>query len=69
MKISTFTKFSAQNSVSPTQAFIDGARKIGWTVVDHDLSADAAMIWSVLWNGRMRKNFHVYQSCLLFYRD
>jgi len=62
VKISTFTKFSAINSHSVIQAFISGARKIGIDVVDHDLDADAALIWSVLWHGRMSANQQIYHA-------
>lgn len=62
MKISTFTKFSALNSQPVIQAFCLGARHLGFQVVDHDLDADLAVIWSVLWQGRMRGNAQIYQE-------
>jgi hypothetical protein len=62
VKISTFSKFSALNSQPVIQSFITGARKIGIDVVDHDMNADAALIWSVLWNGRMLGNQQVYHN-------
>ena len=32
-------------------------------VTHDDMDADAAVIWSVLWNGRMRANQKVYDHC------
>ena len=43
------------------QAFLQGARRHGWTVRANDHTADAAVIWSVLWAGRMRRNQQVYE--------
>ena len=33
----------------------------GLTTVENSQDADAAIIWSVLWNGRMRANQQVYE--------
>lgn len=60
MKISLFTEFGALNSSPIFQAFEEGAKKLGHQIVKHDNTADAAVIWSVLWNGRMTPNKHVY---------
>jgi hypothetical protein len=40
---------------------VSGAKKLGIQVVDHDTTADAACIWSVLWQGRMRQNKSIYE--------
>lgn len=43
------------------QAFLQGARHHGWQIRANDPGADAVVIWSVLWAGRMRNNQAVYE--------
>jgi len=43
------------------QAFVHGCQRNGIAVHENSMSADAAVIWSVLWNGRMRANQVVYE--------
>ena len=62
MKISLFNNFGAKNSVPVFQAIAQGFSAQGHTVVYHDPTADAAVIWSMLWSGRMRPNQEVYQA-------
>jgi hypothetical protein len=62
MKISLFNNFGAKNSVPVFQAIAQGLVSQGHTVVYHDLTADVAVIWSMLWAGRMRPNQEVYTS-------
>jgi hypothetical protein len=62
MKISLFNNFGAKNSVPIFQAIAQGLVSQGHTVVYHDLTADAAVIWSMLWSGRMRPNQEVYAT-------
>jgi len=62
MKISLFNNFGAKNSVPIFQAIAQGLVSQGHTVVYHDLTADVAVIWSMLWAGRMRSNQAVYQA-------
>jgi len=62
MKISTFKKFGALNSKPVFEAFEKSLRDAGHTVVDGDMSADVAVIWSVLWNGRMSANKTVWDT-------
>ena len=62
MKISLFNNFGAINSVPVFQAIAQGLVCQGHTVVYHDLTADAAVIWSMLWTGRMRPNQEVYET-------
>ena len=62
MKISLFNNFGAKNSVPVFQAIRKGLKTLGHTVVEHDMNADAAVIWSVLWNGRMVRNQEVWQT-------
>jgi len=42
--------------------FIDSARKDGVAVVENQMDADLAVIWSVLWQGRMKGNKNVYHT-------
>lgn len=60
MKISYFPKQAALNSVPVMTAFIKSCLEQGWEVVENNMDADAAVIWSVLWAGRMRQNQAVY---------
>lgn len=56
MKLSIFPRFGAQNSRPVFAAFEKGAKKIGFEVVEHDMTADTFVIWSVLWHGKMSQN-------------
>ena len=62
MKISLFNNFGAKNSVPIFQAIAQGLVSQGHTVGYHDLTADVAVIWSMLWAGRMRPNQEVYAT-------
>ena len=62
MKISLFNNFGAKNSVPVFQAIAQGLVSQGHTVVYHDPTADVAVIWSMLWAGRMRPNQEVYRA-------
>ena len=62
MKISLFNNFGAKNSVPVFQAIAQGLAAQGHTVVYHDPTADVAVIWSMLWAGRMRPNQEVYTT-------
>lgn len=62
MKFSLFNKFGAKNSAPVFAAIEQGLRKLGHQVVHHDMNADAAVIWSMLWSGRMRGNREVWQA-------
>ena len=60
MKLSIFPAYGALNSTPIFQAFRRGAEKLGHSVVEHDLTADVFVIWSVLWNGRMKPNQEIW---------
>jgi hypothetical protein len=60
MKISYFPNQAALNSPPIMTAFLDSCRAHGWQVVENSFDADAVVIWSVLWAGRMRANQQVY---------
>ena len=62
MKISLFNNFGAKNSVPVFQAIAQGLVSQGHTVNYHDTTADVAVIWSMLWTGRMRPNQEVYDA-------
>ena len=57
MKIAYFPDQTALQSEPVWRAFLSGC---GMTPVENSMTADAAVIWSVLWNGRMLKNESVY---------
>ncbi len=60
MKIAYFPNQTALQSEPVWQSFLDGCRQIGLEPVENSKTADCALIWSVLWNGRMRLNESVY---------
>ena len=62
MKISLFNNFGAKNSVPVFAAIEQGLQTLGHTVVKHSTDADVAVIWSMLWVGRMRGNREIYKT-------
>lgn len=52
---------AARNSVPVMSAVIQALHRAGIDTVADSLDADAAVIWSVLWAGRMKKNLDVYR--------
>lgn len=58
MKVSLFTDYGALNSSPIFKAFAEGCNE---DVVYNDMDADVAVIWSILFSGRMRKNKDVWQ--------
>ena len=61
MRFKLFRQHGALNSPSIFDAFEQGLKAQGHTVVDSN--EDVAVIWSVLWHGRMRFNQHIYEEC------
>ena len=59
--LSVFQNYCALNSREPLTAFVNGARKHGIKVVNNSFDADAVLIWSVLFAGRMAGNQSVYE--------
>lgn len=51
----------AKNSLPVMAALIKSLSRRGITVVPNNQAADAAVIWSVLWHGRMASNQSVYE--------
>ena len=56
-----FQNLCALNSREPLAAFLQGAQSHGIQPLPDSMDADAAVIWSVLWSGRMRGNREVFQ--------
>lgn len=61
MRFSIFDKFGAKNSAPVFAAFRQGLDQLGLGHSSHDSSADVAVIWSVVWAGRMQPNHQVWQ--------
>lgn len=60
MRFKLYREFGALNSVPVFDAFEQGLKSLGHTVVDSN--EDVSVIWSVLWAGRMAKNKEIYNS-------
>lgn len=61
MRVSLFDQYGALNSVPVFAAIKHGLLASGLQCSHMDIDADVAVIWSVLWAGRMRPNLHVWQ--------
>jgi hypothetical protein len=61
MKISYFPNQTAMGSETVWKAFLDSCKKKNITPVENSYDADMAVIWSVLWNGKMRENQRVWK--------
>ena len=61
MKIAYFPAQTALNSKSVMSALISSLRRAGHVLEENSMTADAVLIWSVLWSGRMAANQAVYQ--------
>lgn len=61
MRLKIYREYGALNSKEVFDAFSAGIVKLGHTIVDSN--EDIAVIWSVLWQGRMMQNQQVYQNC------
>ena len=62
MRVAYFPNQCALNSIPVMQAMLDSLRRAGHTVEENSLGADAVIIWSVLWAGRMAPNQAVYEN-------
>ena len=51
----------AQNSTPVIAAMLNSLRVAGIKVMENSMDADAVIIWSVLWSGRMVSNKQVYE--------
>jgi hypothetical protein len=61
MKIAYFPNQMALNSEHVWKSFLTGCKNCNLTPVENTLDADAVVIWSVLWWGRLLKNYEIYQ--------
>jgi hypothetical protein len=61
MRVAYFPNQCAQNSVPVMQAVLDSLRKNGHSIEQNSMNADVAVVWSVLWSGRMSANKTVYE--------
>ena len=60
MRVAYFPNQCAQNSRPVVEAMLNSLRRAGHTVEENTWDADAAIIWSVLWSGRMVANQEVW---------
>jgi hypothetical protein len=61
MKIAYFPAHTALNSKPVMSALLSSLRSAGHVLEENSMTADAVLIWSVLWSGRMAPNQKVYQ--------
>ncbi len=63
MKIACYPEFGSLNSKPIFEAFIESLKKDGHEVyINQDKNADVAVIWSVLWRGRMADNKPIWDN-------
>jgi len=60
MRVAYFPNQCAQNSRQPLEAALSSLRNAGHVLAENSLDADAAVVWSVLWHGRMAANQQAY---------
>lgn len=61
MKFSLWTQYGAMNSVPIFKAFENSLHSFGYKIVTNSFDADVAVIWSVLFHGRMSGNKTVWE--------
>jgi hypothetical protein len=62
MRFKIYREYGALNSPPVFDAVEQGLRQQGHAIVNEN--EDVAVIWSVLWAGRMRANQQIYQNCI-----
>lgn len=62
MKFSLFKEYGALNSIPIFEAFEQSLIQAGHNVTYNDMNADVAVIWSVLFHGRMAPNKQVWNT-------
>ena len=62
MRFRIYQENGALNSTPVFAAFSTGLKKLGHSIVDKD--EDVCVIWSVLWQGRMRANKLIYENSI-----
>ena len=65
MKFKLWKEYGAMNSKPVFEAFEHSLVRAGHTINSNDSvnDADVNVIWSVLFNGRMSPNKHIWSSC------
>lgn len=61
MKLAYFPNQIALNAQPVLNSFLNGCKSLGIECVANSQDADVAVIWSVVWMGRMRQNRAVYE--------
>ena len=61
MRFRLYREYGAQNSPPVFDALEQGLKSLGHEIVT--VNEDVAVIWSVLWAGRMKTNQQIYQRC------
>lgn len=61
MRFTIYDNFGARNSLPVFAAFRQGLKTLGLPCTSHDPTADVAVIWSVVWAGRMKSNLQIWQ--------
>ena len=61
MRVSIFDQYGALNSAPVFAAIRAGLDRIGVAHSRMDSSADVAVIWSMLWAGRMKPNREIWE--------
>ena len=61
MRFSLFKQYGALNSKPVFEAFEHSLQKAGHIICEDDMHSDVAVIWSVLFNGRMTGNRPIYE--------
>lgn len=62
MNFLTFEQHGSLNSPAIFSAFRSGVKSVGCHLVDQIQRADIAVIWSVLWQGRMAPNRQIFEN-------
>lgn len=62
MRVSLFDQWGALNSTPVWESLRAGFAALGIECASHDHTADVAVIWSVVWAGRMKNNRRVWQE-------
>jgi hypothetical protein len=62
MRFRLYREHGALNSVPVFNAFEQGVKSLGHEIVSSN--EDVAVIWSVLWYGRMAANREIYEKCI-----
>lgn len=60
MKISVFPEFCSLAGRPVMEAFMEALRRDGYDLIVDSIGGDIAVIWSVLWSGRMKHNQYIW---------